>query len=166
MNREAMTSQTPSPDPSKTVPLGGPVEQPSVREAERAIQQAAKEGTNLDTLIGRLVVDTGLATSDEVQQSLGHARQAESEQSLAQALVNNDFVTRRQIARLRQIIEAERSGQTIPGYKLLGKLGAGAMATVFKGKQLSLDRDVAIKILPRKFGSNPQFVERFYAEGR
>ncbi len=40
------------------------------------------------------------------------------------------------------------------------------MATVWKAKQLSLDRDVAIKTLPRKFTSNPQFVERFYQEGR
>jgi eukaryotic-like serine/threonine-protein kinase len=40
------------------------------------------------------------------------------------------------------------------------------MATVFKAKQLSLDRVVAIKVLPRKFTSNPQFIERFYAEGR
>ena len=67
---------------------------------------------------------------------------------------------------IRQIIEAERSGQKIPGYKVLGKLGAGAMAAVFKAKQISLDRHVAIKVLPRKFSSNPQFIERFYAEGR
>ena len=29
---------------------------------------------------------------------------------------------------------------------------------------VSLDRVVAIKVLPRKFTSNPQFIERFYAE--
>ncbi len=162
-----MTSET--PDPSKTVPLGDAqgAADPSIREVERSIQQSSKEGTNLDTLIGRLVVDTGLATSDEVQKCLEGTRATDaSDRSLAQSLVDNEFVTKRQISRLRQIIEAERSGQTIPGYKLLGKLGAGAMATVFKGKQLSLDREVAIKILPRKFSSNPQFVERFYAEGR
>jgi serine/threonine-protein kinase len=70
------------------------------------------------------------------------------------------------MARLREILENERSGQKIPGYKILGKLGAGAMATVYKAKQLSLDRMVAIKVLPHKFSSNPQFIERFYAEGR
>ncbi|MCB9845536.1 MAG: serine/threonine protein kinase [Phycisphaeraceae bacterium] len=160
-------------DPGKTVPLAGasgptpsqPV--PSVEQLERQFEQAAKEGTNLDTLIGRLVIDTGLATNEEVQHCIEKSRAAEAgHRSLAQALVDNDFVTRRQIARLKQIVEAERSSQTIPGYRLLGKLGAGAMATVFKAKQLSLDREVAIKILPRKFSQNPQFVERFYAEGR
>ncbi|MCC6284391.1 MAG: serine/threonine protein kinase [Phycisphaerales bacterium] len=168
-------------DPNQTVPLEAPSASerpavdavpppppPSVAEAEEALQQAAKSETNLDTLIGRLVVDSGLATSDEVQHCFERLQGEEhpAQRSLAQVLVDQEFVTRRQILRLKQILEAERSGQTIPGYKLLGKLGAGAMATVFKAKQLSLDRMVAIKILPRKFGQSPQFVERFYAEGR
>lgn len=40
------------------------------------------------------------------------------------------------------------------------------MATVYKAQQLSLDRIVAVKILPKKFSQSPEFVERFYAEGR
>jgi serine/threonine-protein kinase len=130
-------------------------------------EEAAKAGTNLDTLLGRLIVDNGLATNDEVQQCLVQAKalaEERNQRSLADLLVDNAYVTQRQIARLKQQVEAERSGQKIPGYKILGKLGAGA--TVFKGKQLSLDRMVAIKVLPRKFTNNPQFIERFYAEGR
>lgn len=165
-----MSDFTNQPDPNDTAPLAmdDTARQPSVAQIEQAFkEQVSKDGTNLDTLIGRLVVDTGLATSEEVQHCLGQSKAGDaSSRSLAQALVDNEFVTKRQIARLRQILEAERSGQQIPGYKLLGKLGAGAMATVFKARQLSLDRTVAIKILPRKFSNNPQFVERFYAEGR
>jgi len=175
-----MTQRSQDQDPNKTAPLSEPGETarlpnpedpvPSLEDTETALQEVAKGETNVDTLVGRLVVDTGLATPDEVQHCLEQvkANQAESinQQSLARALVNNEYVTRRQMSRLRQVLEAERSGQAIPGYKLLGKLGAGAMATVFKARQLSLDRLVAIKILPRKFSQSPQFVERFYAEGR
>lgn len=146
-----------------------PVPAPTVAEAEEALQEAAKGNTNIDTLVGRLVIDQGLATEDEVQHCLEQANQLRTEAnqaSLVQILVDNQYVTQRQIARLRRIIEAERSGQKIPGYRILGKLGAGAMATVFKANQLSLDRTVAIKVLPRKFSDNPQFIERFYAEGR
>lgn len=155
------TAPLPNPDPTPAPP---PAEDP-----EKALQEVAKGGTNIDTLVGRLVVDQGLATSEEVLHCIGQAKGVEvdaSQRSIAQLLVDNEYVTKRQISRLKQIIEAERSGQKIPGYKVLGKLGAGAMATVFKAKQLSLDRMVAIKVLPRKFSSNPQFIERFYAEGR
>ncbi len=147
----------------------------SVAEAEKSIMAVTKDGTNLDTLIGRLVIDQGLATPEEVKHCLTLTR-AENDSStkasdtlsssLAQVLVNKEFVTKRQIARLREAIEAERSGASITGYKILGKLGAGAMATVYKAKQISLDRMVAIKKLPKKFSQNPQFIERFFAEGR
>ncbi|MFA6046065.1 MAG: serine/threonine-protein kinase [Phycisphaerales bacterium] len=137
--------------------------------SEAVLQEIAKQGTNVDSIVGRLVIDQGLATAEEVQHCLALAKQMaedKNQASLADLLVNNDYVTRRQMVRLREMAQAERSGQKIPGYKVMGKLGAGAMATVFKGKQLSLDRMVAIKVLPRKFTTNPQFIERFYAEGR
>jgi len=40
------------------------------------------------------------------------------------------------------------------------------MAIVYKGKQLSLNRTVAIKVLPKRFSENPEYVERFYKEGQ
>lgn len=136
-----------------------------------ASHHGSKSGgsTNIDTIIGKIVVDQGLATAEEVQQCLEQARSSSQEgnaKSLPLLLVQNDYITRRQLARIRAEAEAQRSGQQIPGYKILGELGKGAMATVFKARQLSLDRLVAIKVLPRKFMTNPQFVERFYAEGR
>lgn len=128
-----------------------------------------KGGTNVDTIIGKIVVDQGLATPEEVQACLEQVRSLSNDgnsKSLPMLLVENDFITKRQLERIRAQAEAERSGQQIPGYKILGELGKGAMATVFKARQLSLDREVAIKVLPRKFTNNPQFIERFYAEGR
>lgn len=142
---------------------------PAVSTAEEVLTELAKSGTNVDSLVGKLVIDQGLATADEVKHCLEVARslaEESNQRSLADLLVDNEYVTRRQMTRLREVVAAERSGQKIPGYKILGKLGAGAMATVFKAKQLSLDRMVAIKVLPRRYTSNPQFIERFYAEGR
>jgi serine/threonine-protein kinase len=142
---------------------------PASPAIEEILQEVAKGGSSVDTIVGRLVIDQGFATPEEVQHCLALAKQLAEDQSgrsLAELLVDNDYVTRRQMARLREVAQAERSGQKIPGYKILGKLGAGAMATVYKAKQLSLDRAVAIKVLPRKFTSSPQFIERFYAEGR
>jgi eukaryotic-like serine/threonine-protein kinase len=173
------------PDPGETSPLAkspsgpgglGAVENPklgstgpAVPTAEEILQEVAKSGTNIDTLVGRLVIDQGFVTAEELAHALAQSKsmaEENNQRSLADLLVENEYVTRRQMTRLREVANAERSGQKIPGFKILAKLGAGAMATVFKAKQLSLDRMVAIKVLPRKFSSNPQFIERFYAEGR
>lgn len=54
----------------------------------------------------------------------------------------------------------------IPGFEILEKIGAGGMATVWKARQVSLDRTVAIKILYSKFGSDPSDVLRFQSEAQ
>lgn len=126
-------------------------------------------GTSFDTILGRVVVEQGLVTPEEVQLCLEQQRQRvedEKEKTLSALLVENQFITSRQLDRLRKEVDAQRSTQQIPGYVIKRMLGAGAMAKVHLGKQISLDRLVAIKTLPKKFSSNPQFIERFYQEGR
>lgn len=180
-----MTTPQKKPDLSETSPMdpasvppqsagggGNAVNPPSVAldapDPDEPDGKKDKASTNIDTIIGKLVVDQGLATPEEVQSVFERVRSAQNpnQASLTDALVNSEVITRRQRDRLRQLAEAQLSGQQIPGYKLLGKLGAGAMATVYKAKQLSLDRLVAIKVLPKKFTGSASFIERFYAEGR
>lgn len=79
--------------------------------------------------------------------------------------VDMEILRSRLMAAIR-IVNAVPPPRQIPGYQLLGRLGAGAMATVYKARQESLDRLVAVKILPKKSSQDPTFVERFYAEGR
>lgn len=122
---------------------------------------------NLDTEVGRVVVDMGMATRSEIEFCREQQKQASdpNQRSLADLLVEHAFITVNQAKRIRSQIEDRRTSQ-IPGYQLLGKLGKGAMATVYKAKQLSLDRIVAVKVLPKRSSDNPEFVERFYKEGR
>jgi serine/threonine-protein kinase len=61
----------------------------------------------------------------------------------------------------------ELIGQQLGQYQVEAILGRGAMATVFKAYQPSLDRHVAIKVLPPSFASeNPTFVTRFQREAK
>ncbi|MFN0010347.1 MAG: serine/threonine-protein kinase [Phycisphaerales bacterium] len=132
-------------------------------------KEKSRSSSNVDTIIGRVVVDQGIATSEELQHVLELQRsmvESANQRSIAELLIERGYATHRQIDRLRQQAEAEKSGQQIPGYKVLGALGKGAMGAVYKAKQLSLDRMVAIKTLPKKFTGSVQFVERFYSEGR
>jgi serine/threonine protein kinase len=55
-------------------------------------------------------------------------------------------------------------GTVVGNYKITDKLGEGGMGAVFKGVDLMLEREVAIKVLRPEFSSQPQLVERFRAE--
>lgn len=54
----------------------------------------------------------------------------------------------------------------IPGYELERWLGEGTMGAVFKGRQISLDRPVAIKVLTPHLAQNDKFLARFQREAR
>jgi serine/threonine protein kinase/ligand-binding sensor domain-containing protein len=51
-------------------------------------------------------------------------------------------------------------------YQITEQIGQGGMATVFKAYQPSMDRYVAIKILPSRFAEDESFVGRFTQEAR
>lgn len=57
-------------------------------------------------------------------------------------------------------------GKTIGSYRVLEQIGVGGMATVYKAYQPSMDRDVAIKILPHYLSQDAEFVKRFQREAR
>jgi len=125
--------------------------------------------TSYDTLFGKMAVEQGLCTNAEFSHSLKElqTRRKETPVGLINLMVELGYVTGTQAERLkRSIKESKAAAHQIPGYQILGKLGAGAMAIVYKAKQLSLNRTVAIKVLPRRFSENPEYVERFYKEGR
>ncbi len=119
-------------------------------------------------MLGKLVVKSGLVTRDELDvcQQLIDDSSPEEPRVLTDLLLENDYLTRRQLDRLRDEFDDRKTTQRIPGYKITKKIGAGAMASVFLARQISLDRDVAIKVLPRKFSDNTNFIDRFYKEGR
>lgn len=54
----------------------------------------------------------------------------------------------------------------IGGFELIGKIGQGGMGTVFKARQKSLDRIVALKVLPPSVAKDAKFIERFQREAR
>jgi eukaryotic-like serine/threonine-protein kinase len=51
-------------------------------------------------------------------------------------------------------------------YRLLERIGSGGMADVFRAEDTHLGRDVAIKVLHRRFAQDQEFVERFRREAK
>ena len=54
----------------------------------------------------------------------------------------------------------------IPGYLIQKRLGSGGMGDVYLAKQQSLDRMVALKLLPEELAKDKMFVETFMKEAR
>lgn len=50
------------------------------------------------------------------------------------------------------------------GYQILSELGRGAMGSVFLARQLSLNRNVALKTIQSHYADNPAFIARFTRE--
>ena len=55
---------------------------------------------------------------------------------------------------------------SIPGYKIGKKIGEGGFAKVFLAEQLSLQRNVALKVVAPELVSDKEFCDRFIKEGR
>ena len=69
-------------------------------------------------------------------------------------------------ARVSGSAKGSLSGQKMGGYLVEGLIGKGGMGTVYKARQLSLDRPVALKILGASMTKDRKFVESFLNEAR
>jgi len=58
------------------------------------------------------------------------------------------------------------TGAQVGAYQIQERIGAGGMGEVYRARDTRLGRDVAIKILPRAFTSDPDRLARFEREAR
>jgi len=85
--------------------------------------------------------------------------------TLEEVLLKRGLLTRAQVAAVHAAIG--RGNRTaIEGYEILNRLGAGGQGAVYKARQTSMDRLVAIKILSPKYAKEKDGVQRFVREAR
>lgn len=83
--------------------------------------------------------------------------------TLLDALVNDNLLTRYQASRLRV---GKLAGLVLGNYRILDRIGAGAMGVVYKAEHIRMRHTVAIKVLSMGTHQDPQLLTRFYTEMR
>jgi serine/threonine-protein kinase len=125
--------------------------------------------SDVDREAGR-ILELGMTTLERVAEAKQvRARMVEMglrPRTLGQILFEKGYIEEEQLEVLRRDERQFQGQEQIAGYRLLEKLGGGAMGAVYKARQLSLDRDVAIKILAADLAEDPAFVERFLREAK
>jgi serine/threonine-protein kinase len=84
---------------------------------------------------------------------------------LLETMVGAGALTRNQAIRLLKDLGAEANAKLeIPGYQILEQLGKGSMGLVYKARQTSVNRVVAVKVLLDALARNTEFIKRFRRE--
>ena len=69
-------------------------------------------------------------------------------------------------ANLFRVSRLKMIGQTISHYKILDKIGSGGMGDVYLAEDITLDRQVALKVLPPELADNAERRARFTREAK
>src|SRR5262249_1535996 len=91
------------------------------------------------------------------------AKAVRSPRELANLLVAAALITQFQA---EQFLQGKWRGFHIGKYKVLERLGAGGMGTVYLCEHPMVGRKVAVKVLPTTQATNPAALGRFYREAR
>ena len=94
----------------------------------------------------------------------GEAQQTGS--SPQQILVQRGLMATHTVAALEKELRRAQEPRTIGGYQLIKTLGHGGMAKVFLARQVSLEREVALKLMAPHIAASPEAAERFLREAR
>lgn len=127
--------------------------------------------------LGQIALEKGWATVEQVNEArrFQARKKANGEKvTISEAMVALGILTEVQVRRALggRLVPPPPStaphplADAIKGYRIEKRLGVGGMGDVYRAQQISLDRPVALKILPSHLAQDEDFIERFIIEAR
>jgi serine/threonine protein kinase len=114
--------------------------------------------------LGQQALRLGLLTEPQLEEGREEVGPRHSDpEPLLLALERKGYLTPWQSGKLRR---GDLDGYFLGGYRILYKIASGSFGRVFRAADPSSGRQVAIKVLRRRWTENPQQVELFLREGR
>ncbi len=166
-----------APTPAAAKPTApkpaAPPQPPAAPSAEKKSSESRRDSRGLSSLnessLERTILRRGLATPQEIE--MCKAKRAsktagDDPKGLLQLMVESRVLTTSQASRLLKEAGEPQKKLEIPGYQILERLGKGSMGMVYKARQTSVDRIVAVKVLLDALAQNKEFIKRFEREAK
>lgn len=120
----------------------------------------------------QIAIENGMMDQSQVDVALEYFNNQDGNyKSIDEVVKQFDFIQDQYIVHLKTAIsrlirDTDKDEVQIPGYRILSKIGDGGLGTVYKAKQLTMNRNVAMKVLHPKWLSDEEFKQRFLLEAR
>jgi len=127
---------------------------------------SARPRAQTQGVFGKVAIELGYITAAQLEEAVkvqAASLQAGFRRHLGEILIKKGYLTEEQI---RRILKSQTVSRKIGEYELISKLGAGAMGSVYKARQLTMEREIALKILSPERAKNQEFRDRFVREAR
>ncbi|MCA8958969.1 MAG: serine/threonine protein kinase [Planctomycetes bacterium] len=122
-----------------------------------------------DKLFLKLALSNKLLTSEQAEKILGaqeERRELGIERSVSELAVERGFLTEAQAGQIDRTVRDLSPPERIGGFEVMEEVGKGTVGTVYRARQVSLDKIVALKVLHQKHSSDAGFIEQFEREAR
>lgn len=125
-----------------------------------------------DKIFARIAVEQSFITARELSECMSIQEEMEKmglkPKALRKIFVEKEYLTEDQVLDIERIRSSfkKKTSVKIAGYEFEALIGKGAMGNVYRARQVSMDRTVAVKVLSPVYSKDERFVKRFLREAR